>query len=97
MFWQFKIHMGLGGRPRRVTTGNGRQMYYFAERRTSGLVRAGGAAVGRVALDIGIVCPQAAVHLSAAQSQLGAAESYTLTKCSRAHMEDRCRAAGVVF
>ena len=57
----------------------------------------GGAAVGRVALDIGIVCPQAAVHLSAAQSQLGAAESYTLTKCSRAHMEDRCRAAGVVF
>ena len=33
---------------------------------------AGGAAVGRVALDIGIVCPQAAVRLASAQESLGA-------------------------
>ena len=32
---------------------------------------AGGAAVGRVALDVGIVCPQAAVHLANAQESLG--------------------------
>ena len=58
---------------------------------------AGGAAVGRVALDIGIVCPQAAVHLVSAQESLGAAEAYTRTKCDRAQMVERCRVAGVVF
>ena len=32
---------------------------------------AGGAAVGLVALDVGFVCPQAAVHLDNAQANLG--------------------------
>jgi hypothetical protein len=58
---------------------------------------AGGTAVGRVALDVGIVCPQAAVHLDNAQGCLGAAEAYTRTKCDRAQMAERCRVAGVVF
>ena len=58
---------------------------------------AGGAAVGRVALDVGIVCPQAAVHVANAQEGLGAAEAYTRTKCDRAQMAERCRVAGVVF
>eukprot|EP00973_Karenia_brevis_P075103 10433979-Karenia_brevis.AAC.1 len=36
---------------------------------------------GRVALDVGIVCPQAACHLGrAAAEKLGAAESYVRTK-----------------
>ena len=58
---------------------------------------AGGAAAGRVALDVGVVCPQAAVHLDNAQGRLGAAEAYTRTKCDRAQMGERCRIAGVVF
>ena len=58
---------------------------------------AGGAAAGRVALDVGVVCPQAAVHLDNAQGRLGAAEAYTRTKCDRAHMGERCRVAGVIF
>ena len=58
---------------------------------------AGGVAVGRIALDVGIVCPQAAVHLASAQESLGAAEAYTRTKCDRAQMAERCRVAGVVF
>ena len=56
-----------------------------------------GAAVGRVALDVGIVCPQAGVHLDSAQVGLGAAETYSRTKCDRAQMAERCRVAGVVF
>jgi len=52
----------------------------------------------RVALDIGIVCPQAACQLGvAARETLGAAEGYVRTKCARADMETRCRAAAVVF
>jgi hypothetical protein len=58
---------------------------------------AGGSAVGRVALDVGIVCPQAGVHLDNAQEVLGAAEAYSRTKCDRAQMAERCRVAGVVF
>ena len=58
---------------------------------------AGGAAAGRVALDVGVVCPQAAVHLDSAQERLGAAEAYARTKCDRAQMGERCRVAGVVF
>eukprot|EP00973_Karenia_brevis_P063324 8802677-Karenia_brevis.AAC.1 len=43
---------------------------------------------GRVALDVGIVCPQAACHLpNAAEEQLGAAESYVRTKCGRRETE----------
>jgi hypothetical protein len=57
-----------------------------------------GAGSSRVALDIGIVCPQAACHLGvAAGERLGAAEKYVRTKCARADMERRCREAGVVF
>ena len=41
----------------------------------------GGQGAGRVALDIGIVCPQAASHLGdAAVEALGAAESYVRSK-----------------
>ena len=51
----------------------------------------GGAAVGRVALDIRIICPQAAGHLDrAAGERLGAAEEYVKTKCGRGDMERRC-------
>ena len=57
-----------------------------------------GQGVGRVALDFGITCPQAACHLgSAAVEALGAAEAYVRSKCARGDMENRCRAAGVVF
>lgn len=53
---------------------------------------------GRVALDVGIVCPQAASHLnSAIVERLGAAEEYVRTKCGRENTEERCRRAGVVF
>ena len=53
---------------------------------------------GRVALDVGIICPQAASHLAdAAGEELGAAESYVRTKCGRRDTEQRCRDAGVVF
>ena len=39
---------------------------------------------GKVALDVGIVCPQAAGHLvDAAEEPLGAAEAYVKTKCGR--------------
>ena len=51
-----------------------------------------------MALDIGIVCPQAASHLGvAAGERLGAAEGYVRTKCARADMERRRREAGIVF
>ena len=57
-----------------------------------------GQGAGRVALDIGIVCPQAASHLpDAAAETLGAAETYVRSKCVRGDMERRCRDAGVVF
>ena len=54
--------------------------------------------VSRVALDIGIVCPQAASHLGAAAAErLGAAEEYVRTKCARGDIARRCRDAGVAF
>ena len=53
---------------------------------------------GRVALDVGIICPQAAGHLdNAAGAPLGAAEEYVKAKCGRGDTERRCREAGVVF
>ena len=53
---------------------------------------------GRIALDVGIVCPQAASHLDVASAErLGAAEVYVRRKCGRADMERRCAQAGVVF
>jgi hypothetical protein len=58
----------------------------------------GSAGAGKVALDVGIVCPQAAGHLdNAAREPLGAAEEYVKTKCGRGETERRCREAGVVF
>ena len=60
--------------------------------------RGNGGAAGRVALDVGVVCSQAASHLGAAAREvLGAAEEYARTKCSRQEVEERCRQAGVVF
>ena len=53
---------------------------------------------GRVALDVVVVCPQAASHLaSAVGERLGAAEEYVRTKCGRQQTEERCRREGVVF
>ena len=53
---------------------------------------------GRVALDLGIICPQAAGHLdNTAGEPLGAAEEYVKTKCTRGETERKCREAGVVF
>ena len=51
-----------------------------------------------MALDIGIVCPRAASHLSdAAAESLGAAEAYVRVKCATGDMTRRCHDAGVVF
>ena len=53
---------------------------------------------GRVALDVGVVCPQAASHMAtAAGERLGAAEEYVRAKCGRQQTEERCRQAGVIF
>jgi len=62
-------------------------------------VQAGQGGSGRrVALDIGIVCPQAAGHLGVAAGEvLGAAEEYVRTKCARGDIERRCQEAGIVF
>ena len=63
-------------------------------------VRTGVGARGRsrVALDIGIVCPQAASHLVAAATEVvGAAEEYVRTKALRRDIERRCAEVGVVF
>ena len=57
-----------------------------------------GLGAARVALDIGIVCPLAASHVTdAAAEVLGAAESYVRAKCARGDVARRCREAGVVF
>ena len=54
--------------------------------------------MGRVALDVGIVCSQAAGHIGSAATEVcGAAEEYVRTKCRRADIERRCREFGVVF
>ena len=58
----------------------------------------GPAGVGKVALDVGIVCPQAAGHLdNAAREPLGAAEDHVKTKCGWGETERRRREAGVDF
>ncbi len=59
--------------------------------------RGNGGAAGRVVLDVGIICSQAAGHLGAAAGVMGAAEEYARAKCSRPEVEERCRQAGVVF
>jgi hypothetical protein len=63
-------------------------------------VRTGVGAQGRskVALDIGIVCPQAASHLGASAVEVvGAAEEYVRTKAARQDIERRCAEVGFVF
>ena len=75
---------------------SGRQMCCCAGRRTCRLGWGGGD--GKVALDIGIICPQAVAHLgSTARESLGAAEEYVKTKCSRGDIERQCQEIGVVF
>ena len=68
---------------------------------SAGQIRTGGGVSGslaRVALDVGIICPQAAVHRrNAAAESLGAAEQYAVEKCGRDATERRCREAGVSF
>ena len=57
-----------------------------------------GTITSRVALDIGIICPQAFGHLGASSAEpCGAAEEYARTKCARGDIERRCAEAGVVF
>ena len=56
----------------------------------------GGRGRGRVALDVGIVCPQAPGHLrDAAREVLGAAEQYCRDKCGKQRVEEKCREMGV--
>ena len=51
-----------------------------------------------MALDVGIVCAQAASHIAGAAGEVcGAAEDYVRTKCSRADVERRCREVCVFF
>ena len=57
---------------------------------------AAGSANGRVVLDVGIVCPQAASHRSnTSRKHLGVAEACVLTKCAHNMVEQRCRERGV--
>ena len=57
-----------------------------------------GVTASRVALDVGIICPQAFGHLGAASVEpLGAAEEYARTKCARADIARRCQEASVIF
>ena len=63
---------------------------------------AGMAAVERVVMDMGIVCPQGPVHLANAQETLGAAEANARTKCDRVTSggeiwSRRCRRSGNDF
>ena len=52
----------------------------------------------RIALDIGIVCPQAPSHRNeAAKELLGAAESYTRAKASHEDTEASCLDAGFAY
>ena len=57
-----------------------------------------GTVAGRVALDIGIICPQAFGHLGASSAEpCGAAEEYAKAKCARGEIARRCAEANVVF
>ena len=60
--------------------------------------RVGNSGRPRAALDVGIVCPQAAGHLEEAAGQvLGAAEEYAITKCGKDDTERKCEEVGVIF
>ena len=63
--------------------------------RTGRVSNSGGS---RVALDVGIVCLQAGMHLaSAAVESLGAAEGYVVSKCGTDAIDRKCREAGVIL
>ena len=52
----------------------------------------------RVALDIGIVCPQAHSHIGAGAGKvLGAASEYVNTKCKHQDTEKKCEEAGIEY
>ena len=95
------LNLGEGGSDgREADRGRGRERPADVLLVRAGDVRTGaeGRVDGRVALDVGIVCPQAGSHrATAARRSLGAAEEYVLHKCSRRDMELRCRDAGMVF
>ena len=58
----------------------------------------GGRGRAKVALDVGIVCPQAPGHLREASTEvLGAAEEHCRSKCGRREVEEKCRELGVEF
>ena len=60
--------------------------------------RVGDSGRAKAALDVGVVCPQAAGHIvEAAGRALGAAEEYAIGKCGRDEMERKCAEAGVVY
>ena len=81
-----------------LTPGSVPPMFCYVGRRMLLLLDLGLGVTSRVALDIGIVCPQAAGHFGAAAGErLGAAEGYVRTECSRADMERRCRMGRIVF
>ena len=65
---------------------------------TEGIQTGRGWARPRIALDIGIVCPQALSHRNeAAKELLGAAESYTRAKASHEDTEASCLEAGFAY
>jgi len=58
----------------------------------------GGNGAGYVALDVGIVCPQAPGHIdNSIREVLGAAEAYAREKCGKDGTEGKCRDKGIVF
>ena len=65
---------------------------------TEGIQTGRGWARPRIALDIGIVCPQAPCHRAeAASEQLGAAEAYTRATASHDNTETCCLEAGFAY
>ena len=55
-------------------------------------------AANKVALDVGIICPQAPGHIrETAKEALGAAEAYAREKCGENQTEEKCRELGITF
>ena len=52
----------------------------------------------KVALDVGVVCPEAQGHLGEAAAEvLGAAEAYCKYKCNSKDTERKCREKGIIY
>ena len=52
----------------------------------------------KVALDVGVVCPEAQGHLGEAAAEvLGAAEAYCKYKCNYKDTERKCREKGIIY